>query len=37
MNTKQLVEIFRLIGNDYPAHLMRERDPNTGEFKTKVW
>jgi hypothetical protein len=37
MDTKQLVEIFRLIGNDYPAHLMRERDPNTGEFKTKVW
>jgi len=37
MDTKQLVEVFRLIGNDYPAHLMRERDPNTGEFKTKVW
>jgi hypothetical protein len=36
MDTRQLVEIFRLVGNDDPVEHHIVRDPVTGEFKTTV-
>jgi hypothetical protein len=36
MDTRQIVEVFRLVGNDYPVEYRRVKDPVTGEFKTTV-
>ena len=36
MDTRQLVEVFRLVGNDYPVYASYERDPDTGEFKVTI-
>jgi hypothetical protein len=36
MDTRQVVEVFRLVGNDYPVEYRRVRDSVTGEFKTTV-
>ena len=30
MDTRQVVEVFRLVGNDYPVEYRRVRDPVTG-------
>jgi hypothetical protein len=32
-----VVDIFNLVGNDYPSESHSIRESETGEFKTKVW
>jgi hypothetical protein len=36
MDTRQIVEVFRLVGNDYPVYGSFVRDPDTGEFKVTI-
>jgi hypothetical protein len=32
-----VIDIFNLVGNDYPTESHSVRDPETGQFQTKVW
>lgn len=37
ISVQDVIDIFNLVGNDYPTESHSVRDPETGQFKTKVW
>ena len=37
ISIQDVINIFNYVGNDYPDNLHSIRNPNTGEFETKVW